>query len=158
MYAAMDVADMLINNVNASLDITKFISWNEMHQNSAKDLFEQAKKSIEDDEDAITMIDWCFDINTLNAMSALFKYAQENNEGIIISYEYALVVFCKNKDVEKEVLKKLPKPIKDTCQYNMTNIEIYDESCVISYYNKQVQIPFGSRPEYIYKLMTNSYE
>ncbi len=157
MYNAMNVADIVINNVNASLGITKFISWNEMHQKSAKELIDSALEAM-GDEDAISTIDWCFDINTLNAISAIFKYAQENNIGIIISYEYSLVVICKTKELEKELLKKLPQAIKDTCQYNMTNLEVYDESCVITYYNKQKQLKFGSRPQYIYKLITNEYE
>ena len=157
MYTAMNIADTVINNVNSSINVTKFISWNEMHQKSAKELVDSALEAIED-EDAITMIDWCVDINTINAISAIFKYAQENNIGIIVSYEYALVIICKSKDIEKEILKKLPQAIIETSQYNMTDLEVYDESCVVSYYNKQVQIQFRTRPDYIYKLMTNTYE
>lgn len=157
MYNAMNVADMVVNSVNSALGITKFISWNEMHQKSAKELVDNALEAM-GDEDAISTIDWCFDINTLNAISAIFKYAQENNIGIIISYEYSLVIIFKTKELEKELIKKLPQVIKDTCQYNMTNFEVYDESCIISYYNRQVQLKFGTRPQYIYKLMTNIYE
>jgi hypothetical protein len=157
MYTAMNIEDTIINKVNSHINVTKFISWNEMHQKPAKELVDNALEAI-GDEDAITMIDWCFDINTLNAISAIFKYAQENNIGIIISYAYSLVIICKSKDIEKEILKKLPQSIIETSQYNMTNLEVYDESCVITYNNKQVQLKFATRPDYIYKLITNTYE
>ena len=157
MYSAMNIADVLITEINTNLEITKFISWNEMHQKSPEELIKSAKMNM-GDEIAMSTADWCFDINTFNALSALLKYAEENNEGVIISYEYCLAIICKSKDVLKEVLRKLPQAIKNTCQCNMTNVEIYDESCVVSYYNKQVQLPFATRPKYIYKLITNTYE
>lgn len=157
MFNAMGIAEMVINYVNNSLGITKYIAWNELHQKSASELFEESKNMMVD-ENCMTVADWCFDLYTFNALSYLLKYAEENNEEVIISYEYGLAVLCKSKDVLKDVLKKLPKNVFETTQYNIKDIELLDDSCLITYNNKQKQIMFEKRPDYIYKLLTNNYE
>lgn len=157
MYNRMDLAETLLNSINTQIGATKLVAWNEMHQRMPEDFFESIEKVIGKDE-CISICDWAFDINTIKALLALSSYAKNNGKWIIVNYELCYAVICGSEEVMKEVMKKLPKDFILGSDINITNIEVRDECTVFTYTDHIKAKKYDSRPEYIYKLITNTYE
>ena len=156
MFDHMDFATSLTNYINYEIGATKSISWNEMYQKTVEDFFSQVMEKIEENE-CITIADWAFDINTLNALTAHTLYAHDNGINVITNYEYSMMIICGSKEAMKEALKKLPEYFIMTSEANVKNIDVTDNECIIYYYDHAEVKKFETRPEYMYNVMQLGY-
>lgn len=158
MFDRMDVMEALLNGVNYKIGAKKIIAWNEMHQRMPDNFFEEIEKSLDEEDEYISICDWAFDINTIKALLALSSYAKNNGKWIIVNYELGLAIICKSEKALKEAIKKLPKDFILGTDLNIKNIEVEDNCTVFTYFDHIKVKEYDSRPEYIYKLITNTYE